>query len=107
MDSPGYELFSSATFASDEHPTRLRRYGLNQLEDRAHLRALSDDVVETGQSAQFATQVACFLLPFQALGNFAHSSPQLVDQVVILDHVTVRAAVDRRDCRLHSGHSGD
>ena len=45
MNRAGHQLFPRAALPGNQHAARLWRYGLNQIENRAHLRALPDDVV--------------------------------------------------------------
>ena len=53
----------------------------------------------------FAAQVTGLALQAQRFVHLPHGPPQLVHQFVVLDHVAVRAGIDRRDGRLHRGHA--
>ena len=63
MNGAGHQLFSGSTLPGDEHAACLRSDGLNQIENRAHLGALSYDVVEPREPAQLAAQVTGLLFP--------------------------------------------
>src|SRR5882762_7676603 len=79
MNGAGNQFFAGPTFPGDENAARLRSNGLNQVEDSAHVRALSDDIVEPGEPPELPTQISGFFLPFQALGDFTDSEAQLID----------------------------
>ena len=101
------QFLAGAGFAGDQDAAGLRRDGHDHVEDGAHLRAVADDVVLAGEAAQFAPQVAGFVLEAQGFVHLAHGAAQLIDQVVVLDHVAVRAGIDRGDGGLHRGHAGN
>src|SRR6266849_673366 len=71
---PRYQFLSRTAFPSDQYPARLRRHGLDQLKDRTHLGALSDDVVESSEPAQFTLEIACLFLPFEAVSHPVHGA---------------------------------
>ena len=68
---------------------------------------MADDVVLPGQPAQLPAQVAGLGLEAQGLIHLAHGAAQLVDQLVVLDHVAVGSGIDGGDGRIHRGHAGD
>src|ERR1700674_2664864 len=79
MNGARHQLFTGAALPGNENTARLRSNGLNHVEDSAHVRALSDDIVEPGEPPQLPTQISGFFLPFEALGDFMHSKAQLID----------------------------
>src|SRR5580700_431349 len=106
MDGARHQFFSSAAFAGNQHPARLRGDGLNQLENFSHLRTCADDVVEARKTAEFSAEDAGFFLQLDALGYFGDGLPQLIDERVALNDVTVRSkihGVDRGGKRRHAG----
>src|SRR5207245_1621017 len=52
MNGAGHQFFPRAALPGNQYPARLWRYGLNQIENRAHLGALPDDIVQPGEPAQ-------------------------------------------------------
>src|SRR5580765_4836899 len=74
MNGTRHQFFSSAAFAGNEDAAGLRRDGLDQVEDGAHLGTLPDDAVETGQTAQFPAEVPGLFFPLQALRDFLYGS---------------------------------
>ena len=69
--------------------------------------AVADDIVLSGQAAQLTPQIARFGLEAQGFIHLAHGAAQLVDEIVILDHVAVRSRIDGGDRGLHRGHARD
>src|SRR5277367_4410556 len=67
VNGTGYQFFSGAALACDQDAAGLRSNGLDQVKDGAHLGTLPNDVVETGQAAEFTAKVPGFLFPFQTL----------------------------------------
>src|SRR5215472_11426410 len=70
VNGAGNQLFPGSAFSSDQNAARLGRNGLNQVEDGAHLWALSDDVVKPSEPAQFSPKIASLLLPSETLRDF-------------------------------------
>ncbi len=54
---------------------------------------MADDIVETGEAADFSTQIAGFFFPFEIFRNFADGNAQLLNEIVVLDDVAVGAFV--------------
>ena len=79
MNGARHQLFTGAALPGNENTARLRSNGLNHVEDRAHVRALSNDVVKPGKPPELPTKISGFFFPFQALGDFMHSEAQLID----------------------------
>ena len=107
MDGAGDQFFSGAAFAGDQDAAGLRRDSLDKVEDGAHLRTLADDVVETGEAAQFATKIAGFFLPLQGFGDFVDGAAELIDELVVLDDEAVGAGIDGGDGGFDGGDAGD
>ena len=79
MDGACDQFFTSPTLSSNENAARLRSNGLDHVEDGAHFRALADDVVEPGEPADFAPQIAGLFLPLEVFRHLTHGKAQLVD----------------------------
>src|SRR5712691_7962491 len=98
MDGPRNQFLTGPAFAGDQYPARLRRHRLDELEDGAHLGALPDDVVQSREPAQLAAKITCLFFPSEAVRYSAYGAAQLVDQLMILNHVAIGAGIDCRDC---------
>ena len=79
VNGAGHQFFAGPALPGDENAARLRRNGLNHVEDSAHVRTLSDDVVEPGKPPELTAQIPGFFLPFQALRNFMDGETQLIN----------------------------
>src|SRR6202000_1914965 len=93
-----HQFLPRSALSRNQYTARLWCNRLNEIENRPHVRALTDDVVESGQSTDLAPQISGFLLPFQAIRDFTNRPPKLLDEFMILDDKPVRARIDRRDC---------
>ena len=93
MNGASNQLFSRSTFSGNKHAARLRRNRLNQIENCAHLGALSNDIVEPGKPAQLPPQITRLLFPPEAFAHFLDCAAQLVDVIVVLDDIAVGAGV--------------
>ena len=71
VDGAGNEFFSRAAFSSNQHAAILRRDVFDQVENGAHIGAGADDVVETGEAAKLAAQIAGFLFEGQSYRRIA------------------------------------
>src|SRR5260370_9699550 len=105
MNSSSYQFFTGAALSGDKNSAGLRSDRLDHVEDGAHFRTLSDNIVQTSEPPNFTAQVSGFLLPFQVLCDFMNSEPQLLDQRVALNTVAVGAGIKRGDGSIQSRQS--
>src|SRR5439155_26080733 len=71
----------------------------SHVEDGAHFRALADDVVEPGEPADFAPQIAGLFLPLEVFRHLTHGKAQLV-----VKGDSLIDQLDRKSTRLNSSH---
>ena len=62
VNRAGHQFLAGAGLSGDQHAAGLRRDGHNHVEDRAHLCAVTDDVVLAGKAPQFPPQISRFIL---------------------------------------------
>ncbi len=105
MNGARNQFFAGAAFSGDQHAAVLRRDILDQVEDRAHLRAGADDVIESGEPAEFAPEITCFLLQGEAIDALLNRGAKFVDEPVAFDNVAVGAEIDGVDRRVDGGNA--
>ncbi len=105
MDGTGDKFLPGSSLSGDQDAAGLRSDRLNHLKDGPHLGAVADDIVLTGETPQFAAQVASFVLEAECLIHLAHRPSQLVDQVMVLDDVAVGSRINSGNRGFDRGHS--
>ncbi len=78
VDGACDQLLSGTALAGDEHTARLRRDRLNQIKDRPHLGAVPDDVVESGQPPELASQQTDFRFPLLTVADLTDGAAELI-----------------------------
>src|SRR5260370_35781053 len=80
VNGPSNEFFTGAALSGNKNAAGLRSNRLDHVENGAHLRTLSDNIVQTGEPPNFTAQVSGVFLPFQVLSDFMHREAQLNHQ---------------------------
>ena len=106
VDGAGHQLLAGAALALDEHGGAGVADRLHQLEDRAHLGRLADEVLELALDAELLLQDAGAVLQLLALERLGDGEAHLVDVLEGLGQVVVGAGLHRLDRRLHRGEGG-
>src|SRR5271168_5552782 len=107
VDGAGDEFFTGAAFSGDQHATGLGGDGFDQIEEVAHFGAGADDVIESGEAAELAAELAGFLAQRLIFGDAFHGGAQLVEQAIAFDYVAVGAEVHGVNGGVHGGDAGN
>src|SRR6202034_4019475 len=107
VNGAGDEFLPGAAFSGDKHAAGLRRDGFDQVKKIAHFGAGTDDVIETGEAAELATQFAGFLAQSLIFGDAFDGRPKFVEQAVALDDVAIGAEVYGIDGGIDDGDASN
>ena len=107
VNGAGDEFLSRAAFTGDHHAAGLGGDRFDQVEEFAHLRARADNVVEAGELAKTAAQIARLFFQGLRFGVLFHCGTKFIEQPIAFNDVAVGAEVHGVNGGVDGWHASD